>query len=171
MARAVTTATTTQRASRPAKGIIARISEASGCSGLALPGLVAIGLAACAIALGQPAGFNYDEAAVPSYELPQILLRTDGGAVKTAADWRARRAEILELFRDQVYGAAPAAPPDMAFSVLEEDAAALGGLAHRKQVRVDFGDAAGVSSMQVLLYTPARGRRPGSGLLGPEFRR
>lgn len=134
-----------------------------------LPRLVAVGLAACAVALGQPAGFNYDEAAVPSYELPQILRSADGSAVRTAADWRARRAEILELFQDQVYGAAPAAPPGMAFSVLEEDAAALGGRAHRKQVRVEFGDAARVSSMEVLLYTPARAAGPVPVFLGLNF--
>ena len=120
-------------------------------------------------ARGQPAGFNYDEAAVPSYQLPQILRRAAGGVVATAENWPVRRAEILRLFEDQVYGAAPPAPPDMTFKVFEEDAAALGGLAHRKQVRVEFGDAPSVSSMDILLYTPAGASGPVPVFLGQNF--
>jgi hypothetical protein len=131
------------------------------------------GLAACAFAasgaFGQPAGFNYDEAAVPAYELPEILRRAGGGTVETAADWPARRAEILQLFERQVYGVAPAAPSGLAFSVLEEDRAALGGLAHRKQVRVAFGGGPDVSSMEILLYTPAGAGGPVPVFLGLNF--
>lgn len=151
---------------------IARISEGP-CRArplLAQPAL--LGLAACAFAVsgafGQPAGFNYDEAAVPSYELPQILRSADGGVVAAAA-WPARRAEILELFERQVYGAAPAAPSGMAFSVLEEDSAALGGLAHRKQVRATFGGTPKVSGMEILLYTPSGAGGPVPVFLGLNF--
>ena len=112
-------------------------------------------------ASGQPEGFNYDESKVPSYELPEILRRADGGTVDAAAGWRARRAEILKLFEEQVYGISPQAPARMQFTVLEEDGVALGGLARRKQVRVDFGGGDG-SSMEILLYNPAgaEGRVP-----------
>lgn len=152
---------------------IARISEGTGRARPFLPRPVLRGLAACAFAaggaFGQPAGFNYDEAAVPDYELPQILRSVDGGAVETAADWPARRAEILQLFERQVYGAAPAAPSGIAFSVLEEDPEALGGLAHRKQVRVAFGGDPNVSSMEILLYTPASAGGPVPVFLGLNF--
>ena len=137
------------------------------------PQFILLVLAACALAvggaLGQPAGFNYDEAAVPSYELPQILSRADGSVVETPQEWSARRAEILQLFEQQVYGAAPTAPPGMTFNVLEEDARALDGLAHRKQVRVEFAGSAGVSSMEILLYTPARASGPVPVFLGLNF--
>ncbi|MCY4535691.1 MAG: hypothetical protein OXB91_10025, partial [Bryobacterales bacterium] len=152
---------------------IARVSEGTGRARSLLPRAVLRGLAACAFAasgaFGQPAGFNYDEAAVPAYELPQILRSADGGSVETAADWPARRAEILQLFEQQVYGAAPAAPTGMAFSVLEEDRAALGGLAHRKQVRVAFGGNPKVSSMEILLYTPTSAGGPVPVFLGLNF--
>ncbi len=128
---------------------------------LIAPAFVATILAVGA-AWGQPAGFNYDEAAVPSYELPEILRGPDGRQVTTATQWSARRAELLDLFEKQVYGTAPAAPAGMSFTVVEQDESALGGLAHRKQVRVDFGGMPPVSSMEILLYTPARvqGRVP-----------
>lgn len=110
-------------------------------------------MTAC-IALGQPEGFNYDEAKVPAYELPEILRLADGGAVDKAAQWEERRTEILKLFEDQVYGAAPAAPAGMRFTVLDQQPGALGGRARRKQVRVDFAQGEGGPSMEILLYTP-----------------
>ena len=149
--------------SRPSSGTVVRISERSrGCRGIrpALRAVVAGALLSSG-ASGQPEGFNYDESKVPSYELPEILRRADGGTVDAAAGWRARRAEILKLFEEQVYGISPQAPARMQFTVLEEDGVALGGLARRKQVRVDFGGGDG-SSMEILLYNPAgaEGRVP-----------
>lgn len=118
------------------------------------PRLAAL-LLAVAGAAGQPAGFNYDEAKVPPYELPEILRLADGTPVRTAGQWAVRRAEILGLFEEQVYGIAPPAPEGLRFTVLEEDGAALGGLARRRQVRIDFGAAGDGPSMELLLYTPA----------------
>ena len=85
---------------------------------------------------------------------------TDGSAVETAAQWSARRAEILAIFERQVYGTAPEAPPSMRFSVVAEGATALDGQAHRKQVRVDFSGAEGGPGMEILLYTPAAATGP-----------
>ena len=140
----------------PSCGTVVRRSERAGaCRGIGpvLRAVFAGALLSCG-AWGQPAGFNYDESKVPSYELPEILRRADGGIVDAAAGWPARRAEILTLFEEQVYGISPPAPARLQFTVLEEDGAALGGLARRKQVRVDFGGGDG-SSMEILLYTPA----------------
>ena len=118
-------------------------------------------MTAC-IALGQPEGFNYDEAKVPAYELPEILRLAGGGAVDKAAQWEERRTEILKLFEDQVYGAAPAAPAGMRFTVLDQQPGALGGRARRKQVRVDFAQGEGGPSMEILLYTPIPAAAAGS---------
>lgn len=104
---------------------------------------------------GQPSGFNYDESRVPDYELPQILRLADGTIVQTASQWAARRAEILGLFESQVYGQAPRPPDGMRYAVVEDEGSALGGLARRQQVRVDFARGDGGPSMEILLYTPA----------------
>ena len=104
---------------------------------------------------GQPEGFNYDEAKVPAYVLPEILRGSDGRLIEKADRWAPRRAEILKLFEEEVYGVAPEAPEGMRFKIVEEDPAALGGLAHRKQVLVEFAAGASSPSMEILLYTPA----------------
>ena len=48
---------------------------------------------------------NYEEARVPPYTLPDVL-----GAAHprtTAAEWKPRRDEVLDLFRTNVYGRSP----------------------------------------------------------------
>jgi len=48
---------------------------------------------------------NYDESRVPAYALPDALVTQGGGRVTTPDMWRAaRRPELLELFRQHVYG-------------------------------------------------------------------
>ncbi len=110
---------------------------------------------AAAPAAAQPAGFNYDEAKVPAYELPEILRGFDGATVRSPDEWPARRAELLKLFEEQVYGVAPGEPAGMQFRVVEETDGVLGGLARRKQVLVEFTGSGSGPSMEILLYTPA----------------
>ncbi|MXX66447.1 MAG: hypothetical protein F4Z40_05485, partial [Chloroflexi bacterium] len=107
-----------------------------------------------------PYGFNFDEQAVPPYELPELLEMADGEKVETPQQWTARRAELLDMFTDQMFGAAPPAPNKVRFRVLEQDANALGGLAHRKQVRIDFSADPDGPGMELLLYTPAGNAPP-----------
>jgi len=52
--------------------------------------------------------FNYHEAKVPSYTLPDALVASNGSKISTADAWRkTRRAELMELFRSHVYGHRP----------------------------------------------------------------
>ena len=50
-----------------------------------------------------PKGFNYDESKVPEFDLPDPLKN-----VTDAKSWPARRAEILTMLEDQMFGKAPA---------------------------------------------------------------
>jgi len=103
----------------------------------------------------QPPAFNYDEAKVPKYTLPDPLVMADGTPVKDAAMWtKKRRPEILELFAEQVYGHTPKTRLKLRTEVLEIDKTAHGGLATRKQVRVWFGPAADAPFMDLLIYMP-----------------
>jgi hypothetical protein len=52
--------------------------------------------------------YNYDETKVAAYTLPDPLLMLDGTKVTTAAEWPARRSEILDLFAEHMYGRMPA---------------------------------------------------------------
>ncbi|MGE4179132.1 MAG: acetylxylan esterase [Limisphaerales bacterium] len=119
---------------------------------------------------GQPADALYDEAKVPAYTLPDPLRFNDGRTVTTANQWTdARRAEILELYREHVYGRSPGRPRDMRFDVFESNAEALGGKATRKQVRVRFTDAADGPGMDLLIYVPNRRPSPAPVFLGLNF--
>ena len=117
----------------------------------------------------QPAGFNYDEAKVPAYTLPPLLNFQDGRPVR-AADWPARRAELLALVATEAYGRMPA--PGVATvrrTVLESSDQALGGLAKRRQLRVDVTAAGKTASFQLLVYTPAAAKGPVPCFLGLNF--
>ena len=106
------------------------------------------------VGCGEPDSTNYDESRVPDYSLPAILQTADGTAVERPDQWPGRRAEILALFEEHVYGKAPDAPAEMRFEVLEEDGSAVGGLARRKQVIVEFAGESTGPGMEILLYTP-----------------
>ena len=93
--------------------------------------------------------------------LPDVLVTNSGRRVTDADTWRnVRRPEILELFRREVYGRMPGRPAGMTFKVFDEDRAALGGTAVRKQVRINFTADPKGPGMDLLLYLPAHAPRP-----------
>ena len=48
---------------------------------------------------------NYDEEKVPAYKLQDPLKMKNGTPVKTTKEWKKnRRPEILNLFREHIYG-------------------------------------------------------------------
>lgn len=103
---------------------------------------------------------NYDEAGVPPYELPAPLVCQDGAPVEHAATWREkRRPEILELFREQVYGHSPSLEAEPRYEVAAIKPMSLGGRAVRKMVRVHFGHPKW-GSMMFLIYLPADAQGP-----------
>jgi hypothetical protein len=106
-------------------------------------------------------GFNFVEANVPEYTLPDPLVAADGVPV-TRETWPKRRAEILGLFRHEVYGRAPVGRPEnMSFTVVERDPHALGGKATRKLVEIAFDTPhAGRYSFRIDLHTPNGASQP-----------
>src|SRR5690606_40635745 len=64
---------------------------------------------------GRP-GFNYEESRVPPYTLPDVLGQGPS-RVTSREQWPARRAAILELFREHVYGRRPGRPDSLDFEV------------------------------------------------------
>lgn len=99
---------------------------------------------------------NYDEAKVPAYRLPDPLVMQDGRRLVRADEWPARRAEILKLFAELVYGHMPSRPANMTWEVTRRDPLALGGHACRTEVTLRLsGDAQG-PFIDVLLFLPNR---------------
>lgn len=110
-------------------------------------------LAGAAAAAATPPPANYDEAKVPAYKLPDPLRFENGSAVATPAEWPHRRAEILRLLQDQMYGVMPERPMILRFDV-RESGPAFGGQALRKQVRIWFDVESKGPFIDVLLYLP-----------------
>ena len=118
----------------------------------------------------QPAGYNYDEAKVGNYTLPDPLVCQDGTKVADAATWKTkRRPEILQLFESQMHGRSPARPKDLKFEVTATDKNALGGKATRKEITVRFGAEKDAAVMHLLVYLPNGLQQPAPAFLGVNY--
>jgi hypothetical protein len=104
----------------------------------------------------QPGDVIYSEDRVPAYTLPDPLRFPDGTQVAEPADWSRRRAEILRLFEQQMYGKTPSRRLELHFEILSEDKHALNGLATRREVVIHFTGKQDGPKMDLLLYYPRR---------------
>lgn len=102
----------------------------------------------------------YDEARVPAYTLPDPLKTTAGKAVTTAAEWPARRAEILALFRDHVYGRSPGKPDTLKFREIEVKADAMDGAATLRRIAIDSVVGTRTHSFELTLFLPNAVKKP-----------
>lgn len=112
---------------------------------------------------------NYDESKIPSYQLPDTLRFVTGAPVTIAADWQARRPEILRLFAEQMYGKTPWQKPETRFELISQDSTALGGLATRREITIHFTAQADGPKMELLLYLPNNLPHPLPCFLGFNF--
>jgi hypothetical protein len=125
--------------------------------------------AAVSVAAGAPAGINQDESKVPPYTLPDPLVCADGTAVKTTADWTAkRRPETLALIEKEMFGKAPPRPA-LSFKVNEAPVPALEGRVLRKQVSISLNGKPDGPAMDLLLYVPAEAKGPVPVVFGLNF--
>ena len=89
-------------------------------------------------------------------KLPDVLLSTNGTRITQPEAWRtARRAQVLELFRDHVYGRMPVGKPEsLKFEVTESATNAMEGKATRKQVRIGYHGPGGTGAIRLVLFVP-----------------
>ena len=94
--------------------------------------------------------------------LPDPLVAVDGSKVTTPEQWtQVRRSEILELFRENVYGRAPVErPSDEQFVPVDTVPDAMDGAATRKQVDITFSGPGGKGSIRLLLFVPNDAPKP-----------
>jgi hypothetical protein len=112
----------------------------------------------------QQPGFNYDESRVAPYTLPDPL-RLAGPSdtkVRTSDEWAPRRREILDLFRENVYGRSPGRPERLRFEVLQEDPTAMSGAATLKRIAVHSSQGGRAHQFGLTLFLPnaRQGRVP-----------
>lgn len=104
---------------------------------------------------------NYDESKVPAYNLPEVLKTFANKEVKNKLDWeRTRRPEILALFETNVYGQMPKSVDDITYSVTHEDAKAMNGKAHLKQVLVEVFRNSQSVKINLVLFIPNSATKP-----------
>ncbi len=100
-------------------------------------------------------------------DLPKLLVTQSGEPVTDSRDWeQARRPEVLELFRENVYGRAPVGrPEDMSFAVHDVDPQAMDGAATRKLVDIHFSGPGGEGVIHLVLFIPNHVEKPVPGFL------
>jgi len=104
---------------------------------------------------------NHDESKVAPYQLPELLKLTDGTPVTTAQMWQEkRRPELLQLFRQEVYGVPPPKPENLSFRVVDTDPKAMDGTATRKQITISLAQGGETFSFQLTLFIPNRKTAP-----------
>lgn len=97
----------------------------------------------------------YDEENVPEYTLPDPLVLENGTPVNDAETWfNQRRTEILELFREHVYGRRPGPPEHIAFEKLEEDVEALEGVATMRRVNIEVRQGDKAHAFELIMFVP-----------------
>lgn len=111
----------------------------------------------------------YEEERVPHYTLPDPLRWSSGEMLSGAGDWPARRAEILRLFEEHVYGNTPAANVQVTFQTRSVEPNALGGIATRKEIRITASSGEKRLPMDLLLYLPNARRAPAPVFLSLNF--
>jgi len=134
-------------------------------------GIVAVALAAAGFAQGpspwaanpqvveehskRRAEFNFRESNVPRYELPDPLKALDGAAVTSAEMWESRRrGQLLELFRDQVYGRRPETKYSVQFRQQSEVTDALDGAATARSMVAQVSIGARDYEFPFVLFLP-----------------
>ncbi|MBO4512230.1 MAG: hypothetical protein J5746_05660 [Victivallales bacterium] len=114
-----------------------------------------------------------DEAQVPKYELPNPLLKPDGGRVTTAQEWmNSQRMRILDIFKEYEYGEVLPFPQKIWFEELSRKDDALDGIAIRKEIRIHAASANGrTKEFDMLLYMPRDAEQhPVPAFLGLNFK-
>ena len=113
---------------------------------------------------------NYDEALVPDYRLPKILLAESGKKITTQSEWISqRRPEILQLFKDQVYGDIPEGEIKVTSRTISHKNLALEGKAIRDEIVITLSAGEKKTEFNVLIYLPAESEGPVSVFMGLNF--
>lgn len=117
----------------------------------------------------QRSDVNYDESKVPQYTLPDPLCLNNGKIVTDTNTWiKKRRAELLKLFQEEVYGKSPS-KKRIEYEVKSVKTNALDGKAIRKEILIRLAGNKKWDGMEMLLYIPAKGNPPYPAFLGLNF--
>lgn len=112
----------------------------------------------------------FKESRVPTYILPDPLKDMEDNLVSNEEVWwNKRRAEIFELFNENIYGKMPGRPEKMAFEVTKSKKKALNGKATMKEVVITIENNNKPIKLNLLIYIPNTNQKPYSTFLGLNF--
>ena len=106
---------------------------------------------------------NYDEGKTPHYDLPPLLISSQGKKITTPEQWRTiRRPEILSLFSHLIYGCIPepAFPLQVEFEVAKVRPDFMEGKATRKDIKIHLSNKIGRMAMHVIVFIPNGASKP-----------
>lgn len=112
---------------------------------------------------------NEVESAVPPYTLPEALTRQNGQRITSPQQWPRRRAELVSLFEEHVYGRIPACLPRPPGWIVETRKDALGGKAIRQRIQIPLSKGPHPILLDLLVYRPAAATKPVPIFLGLNF--
>jgi hypothetical protein len=118
----------------------------------------AIGMTGINAGAAEPA--NYDESAVRTYTLPDVLAGPDGQAATTAEAWRGTaRPHQFAVLEQHVYGRRLPTVPVQVVGAVDRAETTLGDgrRAIRLQARLRLGDSPQAVTTDVLVYLPTTG--------------
>jgi hypothetical protein len=109
---------------------------------------------------------NDAESKVPAYILPGVLKTAGGQTISNRTSWeRTRRPEVLRLFEDNVYGQMPKDYESIKFDVTNDEAMAMNGKAHLKEVTVTVGRIGKSVAIHLTLFVPNNRKGPSPAFL------
>jgi len=104
---------------------------------------------------------NYDESKVPALVLPDPFVSEKGKLIQTVADWETfRRAEIMQLFQDEVYGQIPKDFDRISFEVISETANPYPDIAELEEVNITIEKKGKSHTMRINFFLPKKGNGP-----------
>lgn len=121
------------------------------------------------LAAGQSRRVNYDEGRVGDHPLPELLKAGDGSTTTTKEQWmNVRRPEVLQLYKDHVFGNTPETPAT-AVEILATKPDALGGLATRTLLRIHIPSVPKWEGIEMMVYAPNGVAAPAPVFVGLSF--
>jgi hypothetical protein len=135
---------------------------------LSFPAMLAL-LSSMSVVVAAPEGFNYEEAKVPPYTVPDPLRGADGRVISKAGEWTGGlREETRSLLEREMFGRAPARP-SLWYRVVGEAVPMPGGKVLRKQVEVSLSGREEGPFLDLLICVPAGAKGPVPLVFGLNF--
>lgn len=109
---------------------------------------------------------NFDESKVPRYTLPEALKTQAGKQVTNKDQWeKTRRPEILRLFENNIYGQLPKDYDSIRYTLSNENAKAMNGKAHLKEVLIEVFRLNKCVKINLVLFIPNNTPKPAPAFL------